>query len=631
MSEAIAHASPSVAGSRSRLGVLALGALGVVYGDIGTSPLYAIRECFTGAHGVEATRANVLGALSLVFWTLVVVVTIKYQVYVLRADNRGEGGILALLALVRARLTGRSGALLLGLGLFGAALLYADGVLTPAISVLGALEGITVVQPALGPWIVPSAVAILVGLFAAQRLGTAGVGAIFGPIMAVWFVTLAVLGLSGIRRDPSVLAAVDPRHAVDFLTRGGSAGFLVLGAIFLVATGGEALYADLGHFGRRPIQVAWFGLVAVSLLLNYFGQGALILTTPEAAENPFFRLAPEVLRLPLLGLATAAAIIASQAIVSGSFSLTRQAVQLGYLPRMEIVHTSATEIGQIYVPAVNAMLAAATIGVVVAFGSSSDVAGAYGVALTTTMLITTLLAAVVARRIWRWPALAVGAVTAAFLVPDLAFFGAAVVKIPDGGWFPLVLGLAVLAVMTSWQRGRAALGERVGVGLPLERLLDELERKRVHRVRGTAIYLTGDAGGTPRALLHNLKINRIVHERNLFLTVRSAEVPYVPDGERLSIETLRPGFHRLLATYGFLESPDVPALLDRPEVVALGVGRSARTYVLGRTQLVASPRSTLPAWRRALYVHLARNAAEADRFFRLPPNQVLDIGLVVEI
>jgi KUP system potassium uptake protein len=631
MSEAIAHPSLAAAGRRSRLGVLALGALGVVYGDIGTSPLYALRECFSGAHGVAATRANVLGALSLVFWTLLVVVTVKYQVYVLRADNRGEGGILALLALVRGRLAGRSGALLLGLGLFGAALLYADGVLTPAISVLGALEGITVVQPALGPWIVPAAVAILVILFAAQRLGTAGVGAVFGPVMALWFVTIAALGVGGIVRDPSVLGAVDPRHAVGFLSRGGSAGFLALGAIFLVATGGEALYADLGHFGRRPIQVAWFGLVSGALLLNYFGQGALILSSPEAAGNPFFRLAPEPLRLPLLGLATAAAIIASQAIISGSFSLTRQAVQLGYLPRLEIVHTSATEIGQIYVPAVNAMLAAATIGVVVAFGSSSAVAGAYGVALTTTMLITTLLAAVVARRIWRWPALAVGAVTAALLVPDLAFFGAAVVKIPDGGWFPLVVGLAVLAVMTSWPRGRAALAPLVGVGLPLDRLLDEIEAKKVHRVRGCAIFLTGDDRGTPRALLHNLKINRVVHERNLLLTVRTAEIPHVADADRLTVSTLRPGWHRLIASYGFLEDPDVPALLDRPEVRALGVGRSDRTYVLGRTQLVASRRSTLPAWRRALYVHLARNAAEADRYFRLPPNQVLDLGLVVEI
>lgn len=615
-----------------RVATLALAALGVVYGDIGTSPLYAIRECFFGPHGVEPTRANVLGALSLIFWTLVVVVTLKYHVYVLRADNRGEGGILALMALVHRRVRGKARILLVTLGLFGAALLYADGVLTPAISVLGALEGLSVVQPGLGPVVVPLAVAILLVLFFAQRRGTAGVGAIFGPIMLVWFGALALLGIAGILRHPAVLAAIDPRHGLRFLAEGGGSSFLVLGAIFLVATGGEALYADLGHFGERPIQIDWFGLVGLSLLLNYFGQGALILSTPDAARNPFFLLAPDGLRLPLLVLATMAAIIASQAIISGSFSLTRQAVQLGYLPRMEIVHTSATEIGQIYIPAVNGLLALATIAVVVGFRSSSNVAGAYGVALTTTMLITTLLAAVVARKIWRWPVWVVALVTAIFLVPDLAFFGASLLKIPDGGWYPLVAALGILTIMTSWQRGRAALRalmlERL---VPVGKLLEDIARRGIHRVRGSAVYLTSDDSGAPVALLHNLKINQIVHERNLFLTLHGAEVPYVEPAERLEIRELSPGFHRVVATYGFMEQPDVPTLLERPEVLALGVDRRDTSFILSRSQLVPASRSLLPSWRRGLYMLLARNAVDADRYFRLPANRVLDIGMVVEI
>ena len=615
-----------------RVATLALAALGVVYGDIGTSPLYAIRECFFGPHGVEPTRANVLGALSLVFWTLVVVVTLKYHVYILRADNKGEGGILALMALVQRKVRGRARLLLVALGLFGAALLYADGVLTPAISVLGALEGLTVVRPGLSPLVVPASVAILIALFFAQRQGTAGVGAIFGPIMLVWFGSLAALGVAGILRHPAILAAVDPRHGMRFLAEGGGSSFLVLGAIFLVATGGEALYADLGHFGERPIQIDWFGLVGVSLLLNYFGQGALILSSPAAAGNPFFLLAPAGLRLPLLVLATMAAIIASQAIISGSFSLTRQAVQLGYLPRMDIVHTSATEIGQIYIPAINGLLALATIGVVIGFQTSSNVAGAYGVALTTTMLITTLLAAVVARKIWHWPAWLVALVTVTFLVPDLAFFFASLLKIPDGGWFPIAVALAVLALMTSWQRGRATLRllmlDRL---VPVGRLLEEISRRGIHRVPGTAVYLTSDEAGAPVALLHNLKINQIVHERHLFLTVHGAEVPCVEPENRLEIRDLGGGSYRLLASYGFMEQPDVPALLDRAEVRALGADSRDTSYILSRSQLVPAQRSRLPAWRRGLYMLLARNAVDADRYFQLPPNGVLDIGMVVEI
>jgi len=619
--------------SRSaRLGPLALAALGVVYGDIGTSPLYAIRECFFGPHGVPVTRANVLGVLSLVFWTLAIVVTLKYHVYVLRADNRGEGGILALMALVRGKVGERGRWAVVGLGLFGAALLYADGVLTPAISVLGAVEGLAVAAPALGQLVVPVSVAILVGLFLFQHRGTAGVGAVFGPVMLVWFATIAVLGVAGIVRQPAVLAAVHPIHGIRFFAENGWVGFLVLGAVFLVATGGEALYADLGHFGERPIQLDWFGLVGISLLLNYFGQGALLLDDPQAAENPFYLLAPSWALVPLLVLATMAAIIASQAIISGSFSLTRQAVQLGYLPRVAIVHTSATEIGQIYIPVVNWALMLATVGLVTGFRSSSNVAAAYGVALTTTMLITTLLAYLVARRVWHWAPWVAVAVTAVFLVPDLAFLGAAMVKVPAGGWFPLALAAVVLAVMTTWQKGRAvlaaALDERL---LPVETLLADIEKRGVRRAPGTAVFLTGDASGTPIALLHNLKLNGVVHEQNLFLTVRVEEIPHVPPGERLEIRPLGSGFHRLIAHFGFMEDPDIPALLEKVSERGLDLRPPRTTFVLSRNLVAPAPRSSLARWRRQLFIVLARNAVTAEEFFRLPSNRVVELGMKVEV
>ncbi|HEX9798726.1 MAG TPA: potassium transporter Kup [Thermoanaerobaculia bacterium] len=624
-------ASTAIDSRAGRLGPLTLAALGVVYGDIGTSPLYAIRECFFGPHAVAVTRANVLGVLSLVFWTLAVVVTLKYQVYVLRADNRGEGGILALMALVRGRLRGGRAAFV-ALGLFGGALLYADGVLTPAISVLGAIEGLAVTAPALERGIVPLSVLILLGLFFFQRRGTAGVGAVFGPVMVVWFATLAVLGVAGIAREPAVLAAFNPVWAVRFFAGNGVAGFLVLGAVFLVATGGEALYADLGHFGPRPIRLGWFGLVGAALLVNYFGQGALLLVDPGAAQSPFYLLAPEGARVPLLVLATMAAIIASQAIISGSFSLTRQAVQLGYLPRVQIVHTSATEIGQIYVPFVNWALMLATVGVVVAFGSSSEVAAAYGVALTTTMLITTLLAYLVARRIWHWSAWLAVAVTALFLVPDLAFFAAAMTKVPAGGWFPLALGAGVLAVMTTWSRGRSLLAQALSTRqLPVGKLIADLDRRNIHRVPGTAVYLTSEAAGTPIALLHNLKLNRVVHERNVFATVIVEDVPYVGDDRRLEVQDLGSGFHRVVARFGFLEDSDVPAVLTRARAQGLELDPMAATYVLNRNVVLPSARSQLARWRQSLFALLARNATTADQFFRLPANRVVSVGMQVEV
>ena len=618
---------------RSRLLPLCLGALGVVYGDIGTSPLYAVRECFYGPHGVAVTRANILGVLSLIFWSLVVVVTVKYHVYVIRADNRGEGGILALMALVRGQLRTRHGRRVgIALGLFGAALLYGDGIITPAISVLGAVEGLGVATPVFEPYIVPISVGILIGLFLFQRRGTAGVGAVFGPVMLVWFATIAVLGLVAISRQPAVLQAVNPLHAVRFFMANGVPGFLVLGAVFLVATGGEALYADLGHFGEAPIQIDWFSLVGWSLALNYFGQGALLLSDPAAAHNPFFRMAPSWALYPLVALATMAAVIASQAIISGAFSLTRQAVQLGYLPRVEVIHTSATEIGQIYIPGVNWALMLATIGLVLGFRSSSNVAHAYGVAVTTTMLITTLLAYVVARKVWGWSVWLAGAVTGMFLVMDLAFFGANIVKVASGGWFPLVVAAAMFVVMTTWERGRDLLGAKLKQRiLPVEELLADIERRSPQRVSGTAVFLTGDSEGTPIGFLHNLKHNKVIHNHNLFLTVRGEEVPYVPAGERIEVSELGQGFYRVIVRYGFMEDPDLPAALAKAREGGLKVDPQGASYVLSRNLLFPAKRRAMPRWRHKLFMFLARNAHSPAQFYRLPPNRVVELGMQVEI
>ena len=613
-----------------RLAFLCLTAVGVVYGDIGTSPLYAVRECFFGPHAVRVSHDNVLGVLSLIIWTLVIVVTLKYQVYVLRADNDGEGGILALMALAT-RTARRRTWLLVGLGLFGAALLYGDGMITPAISVLGAMEGLKVAAPQLEPFIVPLTIAVLVVLFAFQRLGTAGVGVIFGPVILLWFATLATLGVVNIVQEPGVLAAVNPLYAVRFFAHNGVAGYLVLGAVFLAATGGEALYADLGHFGERPIQIDWFLVVMPSLLLNYFGQGALLLRDPGAADNPFYRLAPEWALIPLLVLATLATITASQAVISGVFSLTRQAIQLGYAPRMEIVHTSASEIGQIYIPAANWGLMAATIVLVLGFRTSSNIAAAYGVAVTTTMIITTLLAFVVARSLWKWKLWAAVAVTGGLLAVDLAFFGANIVKVAQGGWFPLVVAAATFVVFASWRRGRSALAARLAeVSLPPQLVIRDIEARGILRVPGTAVFLTGQANGTPPALLHNLKHNRVVHEENVFLTVRTEEVPHVPEAERCRVEDLGHGFFRVIGRYGFMEDPDVPALLrsvaDRIDVEPLRT-----TYFLSRSAVLSRRKGAAARFLDKLYIFLSQNAQVPTGFFRLPPNRVIEVGMQVEI
>jgi KUP system potassium uptake protein len=605
--------------------------MGVVYGDIGTSPLYAIRECLHGAHAVPPTRENILGVLSLVFWTLVVVVTIKYHIYVIKFDNRGEGGILALMAQIKKKGLHRWLYAGLGaLGLFGAALLYGDGILTPAISVLSAIEGLEVATPVFRPYVVPITIAILVLLFVFQRRGTGGIGAVFGPIILVWFATLAVLGVSGILREPSVLAAIAPTHAVAFFAHNGLQGFLVLGAVFLVATGGEALYADLGHFGQRPLQLDWFFFVGPALALNYFGQGALLMGNPQAADNPFYRLAPDWLLYPLVALATMATVIASQAVISGAFSLTRQAVQLGYLPRVKIDHTSSVEIGQIYVPGINWALMFATIALVLAFRQSTHLAAAYGIAVAITMLITTILAYVVARQ-RRWNLLLAAATTAVFLAVSLAFFGANLIKVAQGGWVPLAIAAAVFLVMATWKRGRAYLAEQRKSALSIEAFLDDLARREVVRVPGSAVFLTSTTEGAPPLLLHHFKHNKVLHEQVILLTVLTESQPKVPVAERVSVEDLGQGFHRAVAHYGFMETPNVPRVLLRCQAAGLRLVAEPVTYYLARETLLTSGRSGLPRWRKRLFSFLSRNARPANAFFGLPPNRVVEMGAQIEI
>jgi len=618
-----------------RLLSLSLLALGIVYGDIGTSPLYAMRECFYGHHAVPLSQANVYGVLSLIFWTLVTVVTIKYHVYVIRFDNRGEGGILALLGLIgmSKRRRGAVKAALVIMGVFGAALLYGDGMITPAISVLSAVEGLEVATPFFKPYVIPITIIILVLLFSFQRRGTAGVGLIFGPITLVWFGILAILGIKGILMHPSVLWALNPLHAVRFFMQNGLHGFLVLGSVFLVATGGEALYADLGHFGEKPIQIDWFSVAAPALVLHYLGQGALLIERPAAAANPFYLLAPAWSLYPLVIIATCATIIASQAIISGAFSLTRQAIQLGYLPRMEIVHTSSAEIGQIYMPTVNWALMVATIVLVIGFGSSSNIAGAYGVAVSTTMIITTILAYVVARDLRGWSRFTAGAITAAFLVGDLAFLIANYAKIVAGGWFPLLIAGAVFTVMTTWRRGREILTEKLRDGtLSPEVFIQSLRVRPPIRVPGTAVFMHRNAGAIPSSLLHSLKHYKALHQRVVLLTIESEEVSHVSPAERFTVEDLGEGIHRIRARYGYMEDIDVPALLERAAEKGLVVPPMDTTYFLGRETLIVTKRpSGMMRWREKIFASMMRNAESAATFFRLPPNRVVELGAQIEL
>jgi KUP system potassium uptake protein len=614
---------------------LSLLALGVVYGDIGTSPLYAMREAFHGPHAIALTAPNVLGVLSLVFWSLIIVVTIKYHIVIIRADNNGEGGVLALMALITGartarRLTPRR--TIIVLAIFGAALMYADGALTPAISVLSAVEGLAVATPALGRWVVPVTLGILLGLFLFQRRGTAGVGAVFGPVTLIWFVVLAALGLGSIVRAPAVLGAASPHHAVSFFLEDPGRGFLVLGAVFLVVTGGETLYADLGHFGHRAIQAAWFTVPLPALLLNYFGQGALLLRDPAAAMSPFYHLAPSWALYPLIGLATAATIIASQAVISGSFSLTRQAVQLGYSPRLKIEHTSSHEIGQIYVPIVNWALLLLTTVLVLGFRTSSNIAGAYGVALSTLMVITTVMFYVMSREVWGWGVPRAALVAGLFLAIDLPFLGANALKIPHGGWVPLVIAAAGYAVMVTWKRGRALLAARLPeTSVPLTMLLADIVADSPQRVPGTAIFMTGDPVGSPMALVRNLTHNRVMHERVVFLLVNTEEVPHVPERQRLVVTDLGNGFHRIVVRFGFMQDPDVPRAIELAAAHGLAISPEETTYFLGRETILATGRPGMALWRERLFALMSQNARRAVAYFRIPADRVFEVGVDVEL
>ena len=613
---------------------LAVTALGVVYGDIGTSPIYALRESFAEEHGVHATVANVLGVLSLVFWALVLVISIKYLVFVLRADNRGEGGILALTSLVTpvGALRGGRRALIM-LGLFATALLYGDGVITPAISVLSAVEGLTVATSFFEPYVIPITIAILVGLFAFQKYGTAGVGRIFGPITLLWFATLAVLGAWHVFQEPRVLAAVNPLHAVRFFADNRGNAFLVLGSVFLVVTGGEALYADMGHFGKTPIRLAWFSVVLPALLLNYFGQGALIIGNPSAIANPFFLMAPAWALYPVVVIATIATVIASQALISGSYSLTMQAVQLGYCPRVEIQHTSAHEKGQIYIPAINWALMLACIGLVLGFQSSSRLAAAYGVAVTTTMVVTSILFIALAREKWRWRLATAALVGGLFLVIDLAFWGANLLKIPHGGWFPLVVGAIVFTLLTTWKKGRQILASRMRERtLPLDTFVNNVLAHPPARVPGTAVFMYSNVGGTPPALLHNLKHNKVLHERVVFLSVVTDEVPFVSSEERIEVKQVHEGIYVVILHYGFMEDVDVPAALSLINQDGLRFKGMETSYFLGRETLIASRKTRgMALWREKLFAAMSHNARSAASFFRLPANQVVELGAQVEL
>jgi KUP system potassium uptake protein len=615
---------------------LAFGALGVVYGDIGTSPLYALRNCFSGPTGIAPSHPNVLGVLSLIFWALALIVSVKYIGFMLRADNRGEGGILALLALAfpeRGRAAKERGIwLLTSLGIFGAALLYGDGLITPAISVLGAVEGLEVATPLLRPYVVPLTVLILVALFGVQRFGTGSVGRVFGWVMLLWFGALAVLGLREVCHAPEVLAAISPHHAVQFFLAHGWPGFRVLGSVFLVLTGAEALYADMGHFGRGPIRLAWFSVVLPALFLNYLGQGALVLHHPETAVNPFYRLAPAWALYPLVILATGAAVIASQALISGSFSLTMQAVRLGYAPRMAIAHTSSATRGQIYIPWVNWALMVACIGLVVSFGSSDNLAAAYGMAVVLTMVITSLLFYSAIRKLWAWGATGAGLVCAVFLAAELAFLEANLIKVQHGGWFPLAVGLLGFTLMSTWKTGRARLRQRLANSmLPLTDFLRSVTDTSPPRVKGTAVFLAGNPDGTPLALAHNLKHNKTLHQRVILLTVLIEEIPYVEKERRVAVTDLGKSFYQVIGRYGFMEEPDVPEVLSLCKPEGLNFREMETTFFLSRETIIASERRGLARWRKHLFALMARNAQAATAYFRLPANRVVELGMQIEI
>jgi KUP system potassium uptake protein len=626
---------------RSGLGGLTLTAIGVVYGDIGTSPLYTVRECFFGPHGMAVTHENVLGVLSLVVWALILVVSVKYIAIVMRADNEGEGGILALTALVlgRARDDRRKAdrlavarPVLVLLGIFGAALLYGDGMITPAISVLGAVEGLNVATPVFERLVVPLSVIVIIALFVLQRFGTHRVGNLFGPIMVIWFGTVFVLGLTWVIQVPSVLMAVNPLYAIRLFAAHGWGGFAVLGAVVLAITGGEALYADMGHFGKRPIRLAWYSLVLPALLLNYFGQGALLILDPNKAHQPFFNLAPTWALYPLVVLATSAAVIASQALISGAFSLTRQAIQLGYAPRLDVEHTSSEEMGQVYVPQVNMALAVGTTLIVIGFKTSSNLAAAYGIAVTMTMVITALLLYVVAVERWRWSVPVAMAVTGTFLLIDCAFLGANLLKLFSGGWLPLAIAACAFTLMTTWKTGRRIVFERLNArAIPLETFMSAVNATPPARVPGTAVFMTAQPRGTPPALAHNLRYNKVLHEHVIVLTVATAQRPHVVEDEQVEVTNLGNGVYNVRVQYGFMQDPNVPETIALAKQRGVGVNLDDLVYFLGRETIIVTRRRGMAIWREKLFVLMARNAVRATAYFRLPPERVVELGVQVEM
>ncbi|WP_420993848.1 potassium transporter Kup [Cupriavidus sp. 30B13] len=614
---------------------LVIGAIGVVFGDIGTSPLYSLKECFSTEHGIPFSSDAVMGIISLLFWAMTIVVSIKYVMFVMRADNDGEGGVLALMALAlrTASPRSRTAKMLMMLGIFGACMFYGDAVITPAISVLSAVEGLEIAAPGLSHFVIPITLVILVALFMIQRSGTSAVGKLFGPIMIVWFLALGALGVYNLIGVPSVLLAVNPLYGVRFLTEHSLQAFIVLGSVFLVLTGAEALYVDMGHFGRRPIRFAWFALVMPCLMLNYFGQGAMLLQNPDAISNPFYLMVPQALLLPMVLLATCATVIASQAVISGAFSLTSQAIQLGFVPRMRIRYTSAAEIGQIYLPVINWILLVLVVAVVVAFKKSDNLAAAYGIAVTTTMVITTFLAAVVMRNVWKWNPVLVTLIGVSFLLVDLAFFSANLLKVAEGGWFPLLMGGTAFFLLMTWHSGRKLLRARsLEDGIPLEPFIGGLLAHPPHRVEGTAVFLTGNTESVPVSLLHNLKHNRVLHERVVFLSFVTRDVPYVDDDHRLTCKDLSGGVFILKSEYGFKETPDVQRVLDLAHrKLGMQFELMETSFFIARESVIPSKLPGMSMWRESLFAWMHQNGAKPSDFFQIPANRVVELGTKVEI
>jgi len=614
---------------------LALAALGVVYGDIGTSPLYAVRECFSGPHAIALNEINLFGVASLIFWSLTIVVTVKYVGFILRADNRGEGGIFALLGLIKgsnAKLSPTMRATVSLGAIFGAALLYGDGIITPSISVLSAIEGLEVATVTAKPFIVPLTCAVLVALFLLQKRGTTGIGKIFGPVMIIWFLTIGTTGLLEILRFPRILAGLDPRYALNFFAANHLHGFVVLGSVVLCITGGEALYADLGHFGRRAITWSWVSLAFPALLLNYFGQCALLLSNPGAALNPFYGLVPIELLYPMVALATTATVIASQALISGAFSLTQQAIQLGFSPRMQIVHTSAEIKGQIYIPGVNYALMVACLLLVLSFRESSRLAGAYGLAVTATMSLTSGLYLLAAIYAWRWPMWKALPPVGLFLLFDLSFFGANVLKLVDGGWITLVAAIVITTVFTTWEKGREELKRKISAGrLPVDVFLSDLARHGLHRVPGTAVFMTLSPEGVPSTLLHHVKHSQVLHEHVVLLTIQSGEVPKIEDDQRIALQNLGQGFYRLTALYGYMETPNIPRIMKLAAKTGMPVEPLKTSFYLGRETLLTTGTSRMRRWRKNLFALMSRNSTNPTTFFGIPPNRVVELGAQVKL